>query len=270
VLIEMLGHDYEVIEIPPTCTEDGCIIHTCSRCKDSYTSNVTGALGHIEGAAADCQNDQICVLCGIQLAEKLGHAYVAKVTAPTCTEDGYTTHICERCGDQRIDSVTSANGHTPNKKYPCMTDILCEVCNESIPTASHDDYSVTKAPTCTEQGYTTHTCLVCGETRVDNYTEALNHEPGRWIIDKKAKIGVAGERHRDCDRCGITLETEIIPALEKETTTPSETKPQLPDSTHDHLDGNGGCASSSCIRASLLMLIMLISLSMIKPGKKKE
>ena len=38
------------------------------------------------------------------------HSYSAKVTAPTCTEKGYTTHTCA-CGDSYKDSYVNALGH---------------------------------------------------------------------------------------------------------------------------------------------------------------
>ena len=40
------------------------------------------------------------------------HNYTATVTAPTCTEAGYTTHTCSKCGDAYKDSSTSALGHS--------------------------------------------------------------------------------------------------------------------------------------------------------------
>ncbi len=51
--------------------------------------------------------------------------------------------------------------------------------------SNHSYSALITAPTCTEQGYTTHTC-VCGDSYVDNYTEALGHH----FVDGK------------CDVCG--------------------------------------------------------------------
>ena len=42
-------------------------------------------------------------------------------------------------------------------------------------TVSHNYESVVTAPTCTEGGYTTHTCTVCGDSYVTDETEALGH-----------------------------------------------------------------------------------------------
>jgi len=38
------------------------------------------------------------------------HEYVAVVTAPTCTKQGYTTYTCS-CGDEYIDDYVDALGH---------------------------------------------------------------------------------------------------------------------------------------------------------------
>ncbi|MBR4132834.1 MAG: CotH kinase family protein, partial [Oscillospiraceae bacterium] len=39
------------------------------------------------------------------------HNYKAVVTAPTCTEAGFTTHTCTKCGDSSVDSEVPALGH---------------------------------------------------------------------------------------------------------------------------------------------------------------
>jgi hypothetical protein len=56
----------------------------------------------------------------------------------------------------------------------------CTVCGDSytdtyVP-ASHRYSSVVTAPTCTEQGYTTYTCSQCGDNYVDDYVDATGHD----------------------------------------------------------------------------------------------
>ena len=68
------------------------------------------------------------------------HSYDAVVTAPTCTEKGYTTHTCA-CGDSYVDTYVDALGH------------------------AWDNGKVTKEPTETETGVKTFTCTRCGETK---------------------------------------------------------------------------------------------------------
>ena len=70
------------------------------------------------------------------------HSYKAVVTAPTCTEKGYTTHTCA-CGDSYVDTYTDALGH------------------------AWDNGKVTKKPTETETGVKTFTCTRCGETKTE-------------------------------------------------------------------------------------------------------
>ena len=50
-----------------------------------------------------------------------GHDYVGVVTDPTCTDGGYTTYTCSRCGDWYIGDYTEAD--------PCGD---CEYCNPDV------------------------------------------------------------------------------------------------------------------------------------------
>ncbi len=43
-------------------------------------------------------------------ATEHSHSYTAKVTEPTATEQGYTTHTCSVCGDSYVDSYTDPVG----------------------------------------------------------------------------------------------------------------------------------------------------------------
>ena len=53
------------------------------------------------------------------------HTYTETVTAPTCTEQGYTTHTCE-CGDSYVDTYVDALGHD-------YKDGVCTVCGAKDP-----------------------------------------------------------------------------------------------------------------------------------------
>ena len=82
-----------------------------------------------------------------------------------------------RVGNQAVWYVTDYSA-------PKFYQIEVESCKHSY-TAS-----VTK-PTCTRQGYTTHTCTNCGNSYTDSYTAALGHE----YLDYK------------CIRCGVLQQT---------------------------------------------------------------
>ena len=62
----------------------------------------------------------------IHFVEPHAHSYTPVVTAPTCTEQGYTTHTCTVCGDSYVDSFVDALGH----KYE---NGVCVQCGEKDP-----------------------------------------------------------------------------------------------------------------------------------------
>ena len=82
-----LGHEYKGVETSPTCTEDGYITYTCTRCEDSYTEpSGETATGHkfnekVPGVAATCREEgyeeyYICSVCKTEDPEN------PKVTIP--------------------------------------------------------------------------------------------------------------------------------------------------------------------------------------------
>lgn len=145
----------------------------------------------IERVEADCTTDGYVIMacdCGAEQKNSLpaiGHNYNTIIVAPTCTEEGYTTHTCANCGDSYVDTYTDATGHshvvTDSKAATCTEDgYITYTCrcgdtyNEVIEATGHDYDSVVTEPNCTEQGYTTHTCR-CGDSYVDSYTEPNGH-----------------------------------------------------------------------------------------------
>ena len=109
---------------------------TCSLCEATEGS----AKGHTPGAAATCTTAQTCTVCNAELVAALGHQYESAWSY----DDAGHYHA-------------SACGHTDAKDY-----------------TAHNYESVVTDPTCTDQGYTTYTC-VCGKTYKDDYTSAADH-----------------------------------------------------------------------------------------------
>ena len=67
------------------------------------------------------------------------HDYVATVTPPTCTEQGYTTYICSVCGSGYIHDFVDPTGHTPGepvKENETATGyeqvVYCTACGEEL------------------------------------------------------------------------------------------------------------------------------------------
>ena len=74
----------------------------------------------------------------------------------------------------------------------------------------HSYTAVVTPPTCTEKGYTTHTCS-CGDSYVDTYTDALGHAWDSGKVTKQPTATETGVRTYTCTRCNET-KTETIPA----------------------------------------------------------
>ena len=74
----------------------------------------------------------------------------------------------------------------------------------------HSYTAVVTPPTCTEKGYTTHTCA-CGDSYVDTYVDALGHAWDSGTVTKEPTATETGVRTFTCTRCSAT-KTETIPA----------------------------------------------------------
>ena len=211
-------HNYEQTTIAAECERPGYIIMTCSSCGDSYVQKTLAELGH------DYLNGT-CTRCGQKEGDTPHkHSYKDIVTAPTCTEKGYTTHTCA-CGDSYVDTYVDALGHAWDNgkvtKEPTATETgvrtyTCTRCGETkteiIPKLTHEHSytAVVTAPTCTAKGYTTHTCA-CGDSYVDTYTAALGHDWDSGTVTKEPTATETGIRTYTCTRCSAT-KTETIPA----------------------------------------------------------
>ena len=66
-------------------------------------------------------------------------------------------------------------------------------------------------PTCTDQGYTSHTCA-CGDSYVSDEVAATGHTWGDWVQTTPPTEDEKGEETRECSVCHAT-ETQDIPAL---------------------------------------------------------
>ncbi len=73
----------------------------------------------------------------------------------------------------------------------------------------HDYVGVVTEPTCTEQGYTTYTCSICGDEYVDDYVDPLGHEWGEWTAVSGPTCEENGEETRTCSRCGMTEDRSV-------------------------------------------------------------
>ena len=115
-------------------------------------------------------------------------AFTDTVVAPTCTEQGYTHHVCtvKGCTYAPVDDTfVEAAGH----KWALTT---------------------TLPPTCTEKGTQFYKCSACGATRTEKIA-ALGHDLSRCDLRPDATCTQPGRAVGTCARCGVQID-EVIPA----------------------------------------------------------
>ena len=141
--------------VPATCTEDGTYdeVVRCSGCDTEFSRTA-------------------------RTVDELGHDYNDVLTAPTCTEQGYTMYTCSRCDDSYIGNYVDALGHT-------------EVIDKAV------------AATCTKTGLTQGShCSVCGTETVKQISvpKLTTHTYGsdnKCTVCGEEKPGTGGETTPD-------------------------------------------------------------------------
>ena len=99
------------------------------------------------------------------------HNYTPTVTAPTCTEQGYTTYTCSACGDSYTSDYVASLGHDMGKWY------------------------TTKEATCTEDGEQRRDCSRCDHFETQVITSS-GHQYGDDTV---------------CDNCGFDTSAPEYP-----------------------------------------------------------
>ena len=212
--VPALQHNFVVIEeSPATCTTDGYVIMTCQRAGCGYSKHqIIYASGHNFGS------DNICDECGFELVVH-EHEYTETVVDATCTQIGYTIHICE-CGHEYRDNFVDQRGHSWDEGVvstpkTCTTVGVmvrtCTVCQASYETeipAGHDwSEDIVVEATCTTDGSITHTCNACGEGETVIIPAAHTWDEGTVITE--ATCTEAGLKACTCTVCGEYAEIEI-------------------------------------------------------------
>ncbi len=147
----------------------------------------------LEGVEATCTEYGYtetvkCDICGTvytaqESIEPLGHSYTETVTEPTCTEDGYITKVCTRCGETEI-IRPEYNVATGEYSHP-----------ELLKTEHNYGYiTVTVPATLDSVGECERTCNVCNNTDTqpyyiaegscaDNVSYSFDHRTGTLTIN---------------------------------------------------------------------------------------
>lgn len=67
-------------------------------------------------------------------------------------------------------------------------------------------------PTCKDKGYTLYTCSRCGTTKKDGWTESPGHSWSAWTQTKAPTCSAVGTETRTCSRCGAKENRDLAKA----------------------------------------------------------
>lgn len=202
--------------VDPTCTEKGREGYwSCSSCGRSY-SDEAGTVEVTDLSTLDIP--------------ALGHDFEETVTAPTCTEKGYTTYTCRRCGYTYKGEETAALGHDFSTDWSSDSTghwHVCQRCGIKSAVKAH------KFGPWKHTGSHTHECNVCG------YKETEECIFGAWKVTKQPTATEKGEKVRTCTKCGYVEKSEIAKAARTSgaaaavtTAKPGPESPKTGDSSH--------------------------------------
>ena len=180
-----LGHSFGngKVESPSTCTIQGRMTYTCTRCGMTKTEAIP-ARGHTYGA------DGKCTTCGATKPGQGGHTHLFdkknvadkyRKSAADCTHPAvyYFSCVCGEVGAQTFEDGTALGHLFGNGK-------------------------VTKPATCKDAGVKTFTCTRCNTTRTETIAKTSEHTWDAGKVTKQPGYASKGEKTYTCTACGET------------------------------------------------------------------
>ena len=240
--VAMTSHDYDdgTVTKEPTCTTEGVKTYNCKNCTSTYTETIE-MLPHdmvaVSTTGPTCVKKGYttykCTACS-ETYDEYDESTVIQGHTPgewevispaTCTAGGVEVQYCAVCFQVMGSKFTQALGHIEgdwevSEKETCSKEGTmvkkCTGCDlvfesKSIPVHTPSYETVVTPPTCTEAGFTTHTCVLCGEGYTADEVTALGHTEGDWITTAQPTCTTEGTQVKKCTVCGEVLATEAIP-----------------------------------------------------------
>ena len=139
------------------------------------------------------------------------------------------------CSAQKACDEHKPGKWTVSKEPTCVEDGVsvrrCTVCDEIVEfrndtSSGHevDEWEVKIAPTCTEAGVEIQKCKHCQKEIAQRELAALGHAPGEFEISIQPTCTSAGQRIRKCSTCSEVLESDAVAMLSHKADTWTEIK----------------------------------------------
>lgn len=225
----------EMPGLAPTCMQPGYTNYQkCKSCGaelNKTTLGIDSTKHSFDGEAVSNSDGTHIVHCSNMNAEGTAQCSATKtvtchcseptVTSPSCLDGGYQSNKCDDCGYEWTSDETQPLGHDWGQwTYNEATGKHEKVCKRD---GTHTESGECKDsqtetivnPTCTEQGYTLHTCTLCAHEWKTDYVDALGHDYSQKIpdaeheyTDKPKSCTNAQYYWFDCSRCDKNAKNE--------------------------------------------------------------
>ncbi len=226
------AHEYVVVDrLDPTCNADGYEKTACKHCGIDGEEEIFEKehnLGSWQVAVEPTcttigKERSYCSVCTWyderDIAPAHNYEHLVVVTEPTCSTDGYTTYTCYDCGHSYKDDYITAFGHDwipdldmingdewvtviegdctryGEEMRQCAT---CDFIEKRYTDYAHDYEQLVTEPTCTVQGYTTHSCVLCGHKFLSDFVDPA-HTLGNWNVHLAPSCKQEGLERRACE-----------------------------------------------------------------------
>ena len=202
-LISPCDHEYASSVTAPTCTQQGYTTHTCTLCGYAYLDTYTATVAHSyqDGYCTGCGAEelnyptlQLNTETPVDIAEYGQNAYFFFTPAESAEYHFRSYGSCDTYGyiyDSNMNRL-AYNDDDDGRNFGIayyleagVTYILCtrlyygdaigSFTVKITQACSHEYTSQVIEPTCTDEGYTLHTCTLCGESYKDQYRDARDH-----------------------------------------------------------------------------------------------
>lgn len=145
----------------------------------------------------------------------LPYVHVGIMINDTDSIEGNYTSTINGVRESRVTHVTGfySDGHGSTRDGTITKVYVRPNYKNGTSACTHSDTTNTVvAPTCTAQGYTTHTCISCGYSFEDSYVDALGHNYV-GTVSKSATCTEKGTTTYKCSRCAASYTEDDIAAL---------------------------------------------------------
>ena len=167
----------EGVVTAPTCEGEGYTTYTCKACEQAVVGNIVAPTGHTPGKwAIENKVDATCTELGSYDEVQYCDVCFAELVRNPVVVPAFGHTAGEAVEENRVEATCTADG-----SYDVV--VYCTVCNAElsretivIPATGHSfGETVIVPPTGSTEGYSEHTCEVCGFSEKFDFVPALNY-----------------------------------------------------------------------------------------------